>query len=989
MLRTRLRLLTPRQRKVFTAAFLFTSLMTGNAIYLALASHGLGVGRDPEILPFTYQIMLVAHLVGGLVAFAVVIAFIGVHMPRMIRSRRRFTRTSGFSLAGVWLVLLLSGLFILSEANSRENMWIFVAHQIGALALVGVYVSHRWLSRDPPTRASTIRTTLWLAGGIFLVWLMHVTETGRLPTEGPAAGAAVAKLTGAQSAHVPLVRTGQTAFAAAGVPTTTNATGGRTATTSPVPTRLTSAAPQAGQVHVPSGLPRALDEAFPWSESAFRAPGDPDLESTFYPAKTTTTTGGYLPTRILTHDDLPNLEKFTAETRAKGFAPNYYLGAQSCERCHADIAAQWATSAHRFASFNNPFYRKSVELTREKAGNKRSKFCGGCHDPAIMLAGNMEKAIDPLTPESQAGLTCLACHAIDRIHDKTGNGNYNIHDQTESPYMFDLAKGGIARQVHDYLLKAKPSVHKQRMLKPVFRESEFCLSCHKVNLDVQVNDYRWIRGQNDYDAWHNSGFAHNNPTTWYEPPVTMTCQECHMAPEPAVRGDVSAEDGKVASHRFLGVNTALPHIRGDQDTIDRIETFLKDGKLRVDVFAIHREDGTTVLAPEQKMPVLKPGEIVQVDVVVRNVGVGHTFPGGTNDSNEGWIDFTAKVGDGLVYQSGALRADKHVDPSSHFFQAVIVDRHGGRIVMRNALDIYTTVYANVIRPSTSDIARYRFRVPQDAEGKRIVLRADLKWRKFNRPFTEFVFEGKEVPDLPITVIAHSDITLPVSIASQSKTMPTDKPEDWKRYNDYGVGLFLDEDTRGALEMFERVAELQPKQFDGWLNQARAYIADGSLQKAEEMLRKASAATPNQPRVAFFWGQLLERSGRLNEAVEAYRATLQKYPKSRDTWGRLGRTYWLMGRVQDSVDAYLQVLDIDPEHAQSYYQLSLAYKVLAGNEKNEDHRRKLAHAAAETRKAFEKYKIDENAPRVTQTFRDSHPYENRMSQSIVVHAQEGL
>jgi len=988
MLRANLRLLTPRQRRLFTAAFIFTLLMTGNAIYLALASHGLGVGRDPEVLPFTYQIMLVAHLVGGLVAFAVAISFIGFHLPRMIRSRRRLTRASGFSLAGVWLVLLLSGVFILSEANSRENVWIFVAHQIGALALAGVYITHRWSSLDPPTRASTIRTTLWLAGGIGLIWLMHVTETKRFPKIGAAAGAAVEKIRGEQYAHVPTALTGQATFATVSLPTTTNVSAARTATTANVSTGPTSAAPPPGHEHVPSGLPRTLNEPFPWSESAFRAPGDPDLESTFYPAKTTTTTGGYLPTRILTHDDLPDLESFTAETRAKGFAPNYYLGAQSCERCHADIAAQWATSAHRFASFNNPFYRKSVELTREKAGNKRSKFCGGCHDPAIMLAGNMEKTIDPLTPESQAGLTCLACHAIDRIHDKTGNGNYNVHDQTESPYMFDLAKGGVAREVHDYLLKAKPTVHKQRMLKPVFRESEFCLSCHKVNLDVQVNDYRWIRGQNDYDAWHNSGFAHNNPTTWYEPPVTKTCQDCHMAPEPAVRGDVSAENGKVASHRFLGVNTALPHIRGDQDTIDRIEAFLKDGKLRVDVFAIHREDGTTVLAPEQKMPVLNPGEIVQVDVVVRNSGVGHTFPGGTNDSNEGWIDFTAKIGDELVYQSGALREDKHVDPGSHFYQAVIVDRHGGRIVMRNALDIYTTVYANVIRPSTSDIARYRFRIPQDAEGKRVALRADLKWRKFNRPFTEFVFEGKEVPDLPITVIARSDVTLPISIKSQ-KVILADKPEDWKRYNDYGVGLFLDEDTRGALEMFKRVAQLQPKQFDGWVNQARAYIADGSLQKAEEMLRKASAATANQPRVAFFWGQLLERSGRLNEAVAAYRATLQEYPKSRDTWGRLGRTYWLMGRVQDSVDAYLQVLDIDPEHAQSYYQLSLAYKALAGNEKNEDHRRKLEHAAAETGKAFEKYKLDENAPRVTQAFRDSHPYENRMSQPIVVHAQEGL
>jgi tetratricopeptide (TPR) repeat protein len=299
------------------------------------------------------------------------------------------------------------------------------------------------------------------------------------------------------------------------------------------------------------------------------------------------------------------------------------------------------------------------------------------------------------------------------------------------------------------------------------------------------------------------------------------------------------------------------------------------------------------------------------------------------------------------------------------------------------------VYANVIRPSTSDIARYRFRVPQNAAGQQLELRAQLKWRKFNRTFTEFVYEGKTVPDLPITVIGQSDVRLEVAANPAPGREPPDLPDDWKRYNDYGVGLFLDEDTRGALAMFQKVAQLQPSLFDGWLNQARAYLADGSLAKAEDMLRKASAAAENQPRVAFFWGQVLERSGRLSEAVQAYRATLQAYPKSRDTWARLGRTYWLLGRAQDSIEAYLQVLDIDPEHAQSYHQLSLAYKALAGAERNADRRRKYAHAAAETAKAFEKYKLDENAPKVTQRYRDLHPYDNRMSQTIVVHAQEGL
>jgi tetratricopeptide (TPR) repeat protein len=929
MLRAQLKMLTPLQRRLFLIAFVTGAFVVGNALYLAFAGHVLGIGRDPEVLPIVYQLMLVGHVIFGILAFAAATAFVAMHMPRMIRSPRHAARWAGIGLAALWLVLLVSGLFILSEANSRENAWIFVSHQAAAVLLLVAYLIHRTLSRDPPRMHSVVRIGAALIGGIFVLGIVHFVETGRLHI--------------AEAIAAPIA--------------------------DPAPTSAT-----------PDDIPALL--------APFRALGDPDRNSPLFPAKTTTSTGGYLPTRILTHDDIPDLKGFAAETRAQGFAPSYYLGAQTCQRCHADIVAQWATSAHRFASFNNPFYRRSVEITRDKIGKKRSQFCGGCHDPAIMLAGNMEKEIDPLTPESQAGLTCLACHAIDAIHDKTGNGNYNIHDKTESPYVFDLAKSGAARSLHDYVLKAKPTAHKQRMLKPFFRESEYCLSCHKVNLDVQVNDYRWLRGQNDYDAWHNSGFAGNNPGTWYEPPETKSCQDCHMAQEPVVRGDVSAKSGMVKSHRFLGVNTALPHLRGDQDTIKRIESFLRDGKLRIDLFALHREDGTLVYPLDKQLPVLRPGEVVQVDVVVRNLAVGHTFPGGTNDSNEGWIDFAAAAAGKEVFRSGALLANKHVDPAAHFYQAVIVDRNGERIAQRNAADIYTPVYANVIRPSTSDIARYRFRVPTQLDGKSIELNAALLWRKFNRTFTEFVFEGKPIPDLPITTIGDSKITLRVGSDAPAPA-PAHDPEQWRRYNDYGIGLMLDGDTRGALEMFKRVAELKPEQFDGWLNQARAFLADGSLAKAEQMLRKASGVAPDQPRIAFFWGQLLERSGKFGEATQAYRATLQTYPKSRDTWQRLGRTYWLMGRVQESIDAYLRVLDIDPEHAQSFHQLSLAYKSLAAAERDPAKKQRYTHAAVEAEKGFEKYKLDENAPKVTHRYRELHPHDNRMSQAIIVHAQEGL
>ena len=376
------RMLTPVQRRIFFLVTILAIAMAANTLYLVFAGHVAGIGRDPEVLPSIYQWMLVVHVAFGILTFAVAVGFAATHVARVYRIRKLPSRYTGITVVATIAVLLLSGFFILSEANSRENAWIFLAHQLVALLIAASYIAHRFLSSDPPLRTNIIRSAVAIASGVIGVWLVHWLEAG--------GATVVAPIRAAQAVE-------------AKVPTPDDGTG---------PPLLTQ----------------------------FRAVGDPDARLPLFPSKTTTTTGGYLPSRILTHDDLPNLTEFRAETQKKGFAPSYFLGAQSCEHCHADIVKQWASSVHRFASFNNPFYRKSVELTRQTAGLKRSQFCGGCHDPAIMLAGNMQKVIDPLTPESQAGLTCLACHAIDRIHDKTGNGNYNIHDNTESPYLFDMAK---------------------------------------------------------------------------------------------------------------------------------------------------------------------------------------------------------------------------------------------------------------------------------------------------------------------------------------------------------------------------------------------------------------------------------------------------------------------------------------------------------------------------------------------------------------------
>jgi hypothetical protein len=106
----------------------------------------------------------------------------------------------------------------------------------------------------------------------------------------------------------------------------------------------------------------------------------------------------------------------------------FFMESDSCKRCHEDIYNQWFSSAHHFSSFNNQWYRKSIEYMQDTVGTRPSKWCGGCHDPAVLYAGLMDTPIKQIVhrPESQAGLGCMMCHSIADVKSTMGQGDFYL-----------------------------------------------------------------------------------------------------------------------------------------------------------------------------------------------------------------------------------------------------------------------------------------------------------------------------------------------------------------------------------------------------------------------------------------------------------------------------------------------------------------------------------------------------------------------------------
>jgi tetratricopeptide (TPR) repeat protein len=742
----------------------------------------------------------------------------------------------------------------------------------------------------------------------------------------------------------------------------------------------------------------------------------------------------------------------------------YFMKSDACQRCHADVYAQWNSSMHHFSSFNNQWYRKSIEYMQEVAGVKPSKWCAGCHDPALLYSGMFDTPIKEIVdrPEARAGMGCLMCHSIVEVKSTMGQGDFFL----EYPKLHELAasENPLVRKLHDFVVRLNPEPHRRTFLKPFMRSqtAEFCSACHKVHLDVPVDHYRWIRGFNEYDNWQASGISGQGARSFYYPKSPMNCADCHM-PWVLSKDDGNV-NGYVHSHRFPGANTAVPMANQDEAQLEFAKKFLQDKQLSVDIFAVSPEGkesnapvrnemgkqelSTTFAVGEESeaavpkgpagelravsAPIdrtgaaVRRGDDVRVDVVVRTRGVGHFFPGGTVDAFDVWVELQATDEKGqTVFWSGKVEDNGKgpVEPGAHFYRSLQIDAHGNVINKRNAWATRSVVYVHLIPPGAADTVHYRLHVPENA-GKKITLHAKLNYRKFSWYNTHFSFAGveapeakvasssanmrtpaskttpdyddrkfaftgdtsnvsgnlKTIPDLPITVLAEDTKTL--RVLPRNAPAPTPKAisvkEDWTRWNDYGIGLFLQGDLKAAAAAFEKITEADPQNPDGWTNIGRVLLQEGDTAGARKVLEKSLAINAKLGRTNFFYAKALREDGDYDGAIAHLKTVLEQFPRDRVVHNELGRVLFLEKRYADAVAEFKKTLAIDPEDLQAHYNLMLCYNGLGNDAKAEEHKVR-----------YLRFKADESAQAITGPYRQAHPEDNNERQPIHEHYSVAL
>jgi hypothetical protein len=423
-------------------------------------------------------------------------------------------------------------------------------------------------------------------------------------------------------------------------------------------------------------------------------------------------------------------------------------------------------------------------------GAPATRYCAGCHDPVSLLSGYKNASTSIEAPGFKEGSSCVACHSMQRV-DVQGNGNYVW--APPKPYMFEYKQAGYTTALTHFLIRAYPKQHDADYNLALVKKPVSCASCHKQFINKQINHVGFVQLQNQYDEWR-LGKWNANPN----PADRLRCQQCHMwyekAPRVALADPYDLKRGLGLLHRnhwFAAANQVMPqmlHIYDAGGQTQRVIQWLKGEKYVPEIAKIWPKGPVIplrIIAP----PSVRAGQQTDVRVVLSNNKAGHGFATGPLDLIRAWVEVSVSDPAGrVIFHSGQLTAQNHVEPGTLVLRAVGVNPEGQPIVRHHLWNYVGTISRRAIFPGYSDMYDYTFTVPRNIQGP-LHVTARLCYRKANQYFMNFVFPGRFVK-APVTTMSSGSVQIALltsgSLPPKSATRHNPKTQAANRRKNHPV-----------------------------------------------------------------------------------------------------------------------------------------------------------------------------------------------------------
>lgn len=367
----------------------------------------------------------------------------------------------------------------------------------------------------------------------------------------------------------------------------------------------------------------------------------------------------------------------------------------------------------------------------------------------------------------------------------------------------------------------------------------------------------------------------------------------------------------------------------------------------VDIFALHvlpeGKSKERLIAPVNRRDFkIRAGDTLTADVIVTNKNIGHSFPPELRDFYEAYVEFAVTDASGReLFKSGFIKPDGHLDETAHAYKTHLVKGDGSYNDLHHIWLTRVVAYNLAIQSGRSDLARYKFTVPQDVDGAQLKMTAKLQYRRFTRVFSDYVLNKST--DLPIVEMARSERT--ILIGDETKSQPVDPKAmpDWRRWNNYGIALLDQRQFPQAADAFDEVIDSNFKDYKpfAFTNKALALMEMGGWKEAEKLIEKAIELDENNLRAVFQLGRIDRVRSRLEEAESNFKKVLEKYPRDRMTLQQLGELAKIKSdtvapeqrkeQLEIAKSFYDQILAIDPEDVGATYNLMIIYQKLGMRE----------------------------------------------------------
>lgn len=251
------------------------------------------------------------------------------------------------------------------------------------------------------------------------------------------------------------------------------------------------------------------------------------------------------------------------DPHARVYSENAFPSAAQCGECHPKVFSEWSSSSHAYASIS-PMFHKFEQTINDLTQGTIGTFCVRCHQQVGTQMGEpREQALWERSRVAREGVTCITCHRVNQEFGKV-NGERHIEPGPITDPVYGAGVGedytNVISDPERYGLETEDNpdgrqIHANPIEFEPIQESEFCVSCHQVAVNLGIKlEVVW-------DQYRNSPAAEHG----------ISCQDCHMGEIPGraegydtgpvaiVNGRAVSEETRHANHAFYGPGYPIAH----------------------------------------------------------------------------------------------------------------------------------------------------------------------------------------------------------------------------------------------------------------------------------------------------------------------------------------------------------------------------------------------------------------------------------------------